>query len=345
MKIGNFNLETDGVFIIAELSANHNGSLQNALKTVKAAQEAGANAIKLQTYTPDTITLKCDKEDFIVKGGTPWDNETLYNLYEKAHLPWSWHDALFKYARELNIDIFSTPFDKTAVDFLETYKPSVYKIASFEITDHELIKYTASKGRPMIISTGIATIEEIQAAVDICRKENNSHIVLLKCTSAYPAPLSEVNLKTMSNMKETFNVEVGFSDHTLGITAPVVAASLGAKIIEKHFILDKSLGGPDASFSLNPTEFKQMVECVRETEALLGNVSYVMTEKKRNSRQFARSLYVTKKIRKGDIFSHENIKSVRPGYSLHPKYLKLLLSTHASKDYDFGDRITQRELL
>ncbi len=336
MKIANFDLNKDSVYIIAELSANHNGSLQTALETIKAAKEIGANAIKLQTYRADTITLNSDKEDFVIKGGTLWDGQKLYDLYEKAHTPWEWHEELFEFAKEIGIDIFSTPFDKSAVDFLEQFEPIAYKIASFEITDYELIRYTASKGKPMIISTGIATIQEIQDVVDICRSEGNNDIVLLKCTSSYPAPLEEANLKMIPNLKETFGVEVGFSDHTLGITAPIVATTLGAKVIEKHFILDKSIGGADVDFSLDKEEFKEMVKAVRDTEKLLGKVDYSMSEKKKKSRAFARSLYVSKDIKKGEIFTEKNVRSVRPGYGLHPKYLKDILGRKASKDLEYA---------
>ncbi len=336
MKIGDFDLAKEGVYIIAELSANHNGSLKNALDTIKVAKEVGANAIKLQTYTADTITLKSDKEDFIIKGGTLWDGKSLYTLYEEAHTPWEWHAELFAYAREIGIDIFSSPFDKSAVDFLEQFNPSAYKIASFEITDYELIRYTASKGKPIIISTGIATIEEIQDAVDICREVGNDDIILLKCTSAYPAALEDANLIMIENLAKTFSVLSGFSDHTLGIIAPVVATTLGAKVIEKHFILDKSICGADADFSLDKKEFAQMVQAVRDAEKLLGKVDYSMREKKQQSRQFSRSLYVAKDIKKGDMFTEENVRSVRPGYGLHPKYLNDVLGKKASEDISFG---------
>ena len=339
MKIGNFDLNKDGTYIIAELSANHNGSLQTALDTIKAAKEIGANAIKLQTYRADTMTLDSKDDDFMVKGGTLWDGKNLYELYEQAYTPWEWHKELFDYARSLDIDIFSTPFDKSAVDFLEQFNPSAYKIASFEITDYELVRYVASKQKPIIISTGIATIEEILDVVNICKKEGNENIVLLKCTSQYPAPLEEANLKTISNMKETFGVEVGFSDHTLGVTAPIVAVTLGAKVIEKHFILDKSIGGADCEFSLDKKEFKLLVDVIRDTEKLLGVVNYSLDEKKQKQRRFSRSLYVSKDIKKGEIFSLENIKSVRPGYGLHPKYLNDVLGKVALKDYKYGDRV------
>ncbi len=339
MKIGNFDLNKDRTFIIAELSANHNGSLQTALNTIKAAKEIGANAIKLQTYRADTITLNSKNKDFMIASGTLWDGKNLYELYEEAYTPWEWHKELFDYARSLDIDIFSSPFDKSAVDFLETLNPTAYKIASFEITDYELVRYIASKQKPIIISTGVATIDEIQDVVDICRSVGNNDIILLKCTSEYPAPLEEANLKTIPNMKETFGVEVGFSDHTMGHIAPVVAVTLGAKVIEKHFILDKSIGGADSGFSLDKQEFSDMIQAVRDTEKLLGKVDYSLNEKRKKQRRFARSLYVCKDIKAGEKFSEENIRSVRPFYGLHPKYLKDVLGKTAKKDYKFGDRV------
>ena len=343
-KIGKFDLQKDGVYIIAELSANHGGKIEIAKETIKAAKEIGANAIKLQTYTADTLTLNSDNEDFIIKGGTLWDNKKLYDLYQEASLPWEWHKELFDYARSIDIDIFSSPFDKSAVDFLEQFNPSAYKIASFEITDYELIQYTASKGKPIIISTGIATIDEIQDAVDICKSVGNHDIILLKCTSAYPAALEDANLLTIPNLSQTFGVIAGFSDHTLGTTAPVVATTLGAKVIEKHFILDKSIGGADAEFSLDKKEFEEMIKAVRDSEKLIGKVDYSMTEIKKKSRQFSRSLYVSKDIKKGEIFSEDNIRSVRPGYGLHPKYLDKILTLRAKRDYKFGTPIKLDEV-
>lgn len=339
MKIGNFDLQKNGTFIIAELSANHNGSLQTALDTIKAAKEIGANAIKLQTYTADTMTLNSKNPDFMIDGGTLWDGKNLYELYQEAYTPWEWHKELFDYARSLNIDIFSTPFDKSAVDFLETLNPTAYKIASFEITDYELVRYTASKQKPMIISTGVATIDEIQDVVDICRSVGNENIILLKCTSEYPAPLNEANLKTIPNMKETFGVEVGFSDHTMGYIAPVAAVTLGAKVIEKHFIIDKAIGGADCEFSMDKQEFSELIKAVRDAEKLLGKIDYSLNEKRKKQRRFARSLYVVKDIKAGEKFSEENIKSVRPFYGLHPKYLNDILGKVTKKDYKFGDRV------
>jgi pseudaminic acid synthase len=267
-----------------------------------------------------------------------WDGKKMYDLYKEASTPWHWHKELFEYARSIDIDIFSSPFDKSAVDFLEQFNPSAYKIASFEITDYELVRYTASKKRPIIISTGIATFEEIQDVVNICKKEGNNEIILLKCTSAYPAPLEEANLKMIPDLANTFGVLSGFSDHTLGITAPIIATTLGAKIIEKHFIIDKSIGGADCEFSLDTKEFTQMVKEIRNTEKLLGKIDYSMTQKKQKSRKFSRSLYVVKDIKKGELLTEKNIKSIRPGLGLHPKYLKDILGKIASKDYNFGDR-------
>ncbi len=297
MKIGNFDLNKDGVYIIAELSANHNGSLQTALDTIKAAKEIGANAIKLQTYRADTITLNSKNPDFMIDGGTLWDGKNLYELYEEAYTPWEWHKELFDYARSINIDIFSTPFDKSAVDFLEQFNPSAYKIASFEITDYELVRYTASKGKPIIISTGVATIDEIQDVVDICRSVGNENIILLKCTSEYPAKLDEANLKTIPNMRDTFGVEVGFSDDTMVHIAPVVAVALGAKVIEKHFILDKNIGGADSAFSLDKKEFEEMIKAVRDSEKLIGRVDYSLNEKRKTASFCKKFVCVSKDIK------------------------------------------------
>lgn len=344
MKIGNFDLETDGVFIIAELSANHNGSLQTALDTVTAAKEIGANAIKLQTYTADTITLDSRTNDFMISQGTLWDGKSLYELYEDAHTPWEWHEALFSHARNIGIDIFSSPFDKTAVDFLQAFNPVAYKIASFEITDYELVRYTAAKGKPIIISTGIASEEEIADVVNICRDAGNNDIVLLKCTSAYPAPPEEANLCMIPDLKNRFETEVGFSDHTLGTSAPVVATALGAKVIEKHFILDKTIGGADADFSLDRQEFEAMITAVRHAEKMLGQVDYSLTEKKLRSREHSRSLYVSRDIKAGETVTTDNIRSVRPGYGLHPKHLSDVLGKKAVKDLPFATALSRNDI-
>ncbi|WP_456480717.1 pseudaminic acid synthase [Nautilia sp.] len=338
MKIGKIDTSKK-VFIIAELSANHGGSLQTAKDTIYAAKESGADAVKLQTYTADWLTVECKKEDFIIKGGTLWDGMSLYELYKNAAMPLEWHEELFIYGRSLGLDVFSSPFSKEAVDFLEQFNPCAYKIASFEITDYGLVDYAASKGKPVIISTGIASLQEIQDVVDICKKRKVEP-AFLKCTSAYPAPRSEVNLKTIPAIKEMFNVEVGFSDHTLGISAPIAAVATGARIIEKHFILNKSLDSPDKNFSLTPAEFKEMVKAVRETEEMMGEVNF----KPKNGRQFARSLYVVKDIKKGETFTHENIRSIRPGFGLHPKFLPEILGKKACKNLQKGDRLRWEDI-
>jgi pseudaminic acid synthase len=293
MKIDNFKIDKGSkVFIIAELSANHNGSLETALETIRAAKRAGADAIKLQTYTADTLTIDCDKEDFIIKSGSIWDGQTYYKLYQEAYTPWEWHEQLFKTAKAEGLICFSSPFDNTAVDFLENLDTPAYKIASFEITDIPLIEYVASKGKPVIISTGIATEEDIELALDACYRMGNKEITLLKCTSSYPAPIEEANMIMIRDMAEKYGVVTGLSDHTIGSSVPVVATCFGAKIIEKHFILDRSIGGPDASFSMTEQEFTQMVNAVREAEKAIGVVDYSLTEKQKKGRDFCRSLYV-----------------------------------------------------
>jgi len=337
IKIADFNLGANfPVFIVAEMSANHLQKYELALKTIKAAKEAGADAIKLQTYTPDTITIDSDNEYFRIKQGTLWDGKTLYQLYQEAYTPWEWQPKLKKIAEDLGLICFSSPFDKTAVDFLEKMNVPAYKVASFEITDIPLIEYIASKGKPVIMSTGIATLSDIEEAISACKRMGNNQVVLLKCTSAYPAPLEEINLKIIPDMAEKFETVVGLSDHTLGISAPIASVALGAKIIEKHFILDRSLGGPDAAFSLEPDEFKAMVKGVREAEKALGKVSYELTEKMKKSREFSRSLFVVKDVKTGEIFTEENVRSIRPGYGLPPKYLKEIIGKKAKKDIKKG---------
>ena len=340
MKIDNFEIGKDKTFIIAEVSANHNQDYDVAKEMIKAAKDAGADAVKLQTYTADTMTLDVDNEYFTIRQDTIWDGRNLHDLYKEAYTPWEWQPKLKKYADELGIILFSTPFDKTSVDFLEDMNVSVYKIASFEITDLPLIKYVAQKKKPIIISTGIASLEDIEEAVKVCKDEGNEQIVLLKCTSAYPAPLEDANLLTMADLKERFDVDIGFSDHTLGITAPITAVALGAKVIEKHFILDKAMGGVDSEFSLDIDEFKEMVKAVRDTEKLLGKVSYEMTPKKLKSREFSRSLFIAEDIKKGEIFSEKNVRIVRPAFGLAPKYIDKVLGKIADKDYIKGTPLT-----
>ncbi len=335
MEIGGFDLNKK-CLIIAELSANHGGKLETALATIKAAKKAGADAVKLQTFTPDTITLDSDKDYFLINNGSLWDGRNLYSLYEEAHTPWSWHQALFEAAKEEGLICFSSPFDKTAVDFLENFNVPAYKIASFEIQDIPLIEYVANKGKPIIISTGIATEEDIKLAVETCREAGNNEIVLLKCTSSYPAPVELANLNTIPDLKTRFKVEAGLSDHTKGTLVPTISVAVGAKVIEKHFILDKAIGGPDVEFSLDPEEFRNMVDSVRAAESALGEATYELDEKVQKNRQFARSLFAVEDIQEGDVFTAKNVRSIRPGYGLHPKYYKEVLSRVAAKHIEKG---------
>lgn len=324
--------------IVAELSANHNGNKQIAIDTIRAAKRAGADAIKLQTYTADTITLDCSADDFKIKQGTIWDGKYLHGLYKEAYTPWEWHEELFHVAKEEGLVCFSSPFDKTAIDFLESLGNPIYKIASFEITDIPLIEYAASKMKPMVISTGIATEEDIRLAVETCRSVGNNDITLLKCTSSYPAPIEEANLCMIKDLAERYKVESGLSDHTLGSVSAVVAVTQGATMIEKHFIIDRSIGGPDASFSMNEREFTQMVKDVRMAEKALGSVSYELTDKQKSGREFCRSLYVSEDMKSGDVITERNVRSVRPGFGLHPKYLKDILDKKVNRDLEKGTR-------
>ena len=322
-------------YIIAEMSANHCGNKELAKKIITTVKEIGADAVKVQTYTADTITINCQNEEFQIKGGL-WDGENLYSLYQKAYTPWEWQGELKQYADEIGIDFFSTPFDFTAVDFLESINVPIYKIASFEAIDYPLIKYTASKGKPMIISVGISSLEEIQGAIDACKSVGNNDITILKCTSAYPAKLEDMNLITIKDMIERFSsqgVKIGLSDHSMSIIPPITAVAMGVKVIEKHITLDRALGGADSGFSLNVEEFAQMVTAVRDTEKVLGKVNYTINE---TNRKFARSLYVVKYIKKGEKFTPENIRSIRPSNGLHPKYYEEILGKTANCDLKFG---------
>ncbi|WP_306353552.1 pseudaminic acid synthase [Flavobacterium sp. '19STA2R22 D10 B1'] len=336
MKIGNFNISKESpVFIIAELSANHNGNIDTAIETIRAAKRAGADCIKFQTYTADTITIDSNKEDFLIKG-TIWEGKNLYKLYQEAFTPWEWHEVLFKVAEEEGLVCFSSPFDKTAVDFLETLNVPAYKIASFEITDIPLIEYVASKGKPIILSTGIAEQADIELALEACERMGNNDVALLKCTSSYPAPIEEANMCMVKDLAERYNVISGLSDHTMGSTVPIVATVFGAKIIEKHFILDRSIGGPDASFSMNEEEFTAMVKAVREAEQAIGKVDYTLTEKQAKGKDFSRSLYIVEDINEGDILTEKNIRSIRPGFGLHPKHYSQVLGQTVNMDLEKG---------
>jgi pseudaminic acid synthase len=336
LKIG----EGSPVFVVAELSANHCGSIETAINTIKAMKMAGADAVKLQTYTPNTMTIDCDNEYFQIKHGTIWDGRSLYDLYEEAYTPWEWHPILKKAAEELGLVFFTTPFDRTAVDFLETMNVPAYKIASLEITDLPLIEYIASKGKPVIISTGVATLSDIAEAIEACKRASNEQVIILKCTTEYPTPLEDVNIRTIPNMMETFNKVVGLSDHTLGISVPIAAVSLGACMVEKHFILSRDLGGPDAAFSLDPQEFSSMVKSIREVEKALGKVSYDLATQTLKNREFCRSLFVVKDVKAGEIFTIEKVRSIRPGHGLEPKYLNSILGQKARQDIKRGTPLT-----
>lgn len=307
--------------IIAEISANHGHDINIAKQTIKVAKEAGADAVKIQTYTADTLTIDCDNEFFRIAHGTIWDGVTLYKLYQEAYTPWEWHKELFCYAKEIGIEIFSTPFDNTAVDLLEKLNVRRYKIASPEITDIPLIEYVASKGKPIVISVGIATLEEIFEAVEACRRQGNADITLLQCTSQYPANPEDANLLVMRDMKERFQVNVGLSDHTMGHEVAVIAAAMQVSMIEKHFIMDRKIGGPDASFSMDAEEFKEMVSEIRRAERIIGQVTYDIDEKKKKSREFARSLFVVQDVREGEEITYKNVRSIRPGYGISPKFI------------------------
>jgi N-acetylneuraminate synthase/pseudaminic acid synthase len=323
----------DKIFIIAEISANHCGDFKLAKKMILAAKEAGADAVKIQTYTADTLTIDCKDDIFKLSGGTLWDGKYLYDLYTEAYTPWEWQGELKEYADTIGVEFFSTPFDKTSVDFLESINVSKYKIASFEAVDIALIEYVASKNKPMIISVGICSEEEIQEAIDACKKVGNEDITILKCTSAYPAKLEDMNLRTIPDMIQKFGVKIGLSDHTMNNETVVAAVALGAKVIEKHFTLDRALGGADAEFSLNINEFKQMVNAVRNTEDLLGGVNYSVNEK---NRTFARSLFVVEDIKEGEPFTQKNIRSIRPSNGLAPKYLDQILTQEAKQPLKKG---------
>ena len=324
-------------FIIAELSANHAQKYDVAAATIRAAKKSGADAIKFQTYTPDTITIDCNNKYFQIKQGTIWDGRTLYDLYKEAYMPWAWQPKLKRLADSLGLICFSTPFDPTSVDFLEKMNVPGYKIASFEITDIPLIEYVALKGKPIIISTGIANLTDIKAAIRACKRMGNNQIALLKCTSAYPAPAAEANLRTISDISRRFKVIAGLSDHTLGGTVSIAAVALGAKIIEKHFILDRKLGGADSSFSMEPQEFSNMVRAIRDVEDAIGTVNYKLSKKVLKNREFSRSLFAVENIKVGDLFTESNVRSIRPGYGLPPVHINEILGKKALRSIKRGN--------
>ncbi|EAH8848539.1 pseudaminic acid synthase [Campylobacter lari] len=340
MFIENFNLD-EKVFIIAELSANHANSLEVALKTIKAAKEAGADAIKIQTYIPNSLTLNSNKKDFIIEGGL-WHGRKLYELYEEAKTPYEWHEKLFECAKNEGLICFSSPFSKEDVNFLRQFNPPAYKIASFEVNDYDFVRYVAKENKPTLVSTGIAYEEELEMVVKIFQEENNPNLIFLKCTSAYPSQICDLNLNTIKTLQNKFNTTVGLSDHSEGFLAPTLAVALGAKVIEKHFILDKTLKSADAKFSLDYEEFKQMCNMIRKSEQALGKASLTIDKKTLKNRHFARSLYASKDIKKGEIFTQENVKSVRPSLGLHPKFLPNILGKKATCDIEFGQALEEK---
>jgi pseudaminic acid synthase len=323
-------------YIIAELSANHGQSFEKALEVVRAAKHAGADAIKLQTYTADTLTLDCRRPEFLVGKGTVWEGKNLHDLYAEAHTPWEWQPRLKKEAESLGLHCFSTPFDDTAVEFLERMDVPAHKIASFELVDAELLKKVAATGKPVIMSTGMASFEEITEAVQILRDGGCTKLALLKCTSAYPSLPEDMNLRTIPDMAEGFKLPIGLSDHTLGVAVPVAAVALGACIIEKHLTLHRSDGGPDSAFSLEPEEFRTMVEAVRVAEKALGRINYEISDKEQASRAFRRSLFVVKNMKSGEQFTRENVRSIRPGHGMPVKELALVLGRRAERDIERG---------
>lgn len=323
-------------FIIAEMSANHLMNFYKAVELIKVAKECGVDAIKLQTYTPDTITIDCDNEYFQIKQGTIWDGTTLHKLYQTAYTPWEWQPKLKEIAEEMGLICFSSPFDLTAVDFMGQMDMPAYKIASFEINDIPFIRKIAKLGKPIIMSTGIAKLEDIERALQVCKEEGNEEVILLKCTSAYPAPYEEINLKVIPHMSDMFDCLVGLSDHTMGTAVAVAGVALGAKVVEKHLILNRAEGGPDAAFSMEPHEFKKMVEEIRTVEKALGKVTYELTDKQKKSREHSRSLFIVKDIKAGEVLTEENVRSIRPGYGLHTMYYEEVLGKKVKLDLKKG---------
>ncbi|MBR9999344.1 MAG: pseudaminic acid synthase [Cyclobacteriaceae bacterium] len=346
IKIGDFIISDSGpVFVIAELSANHARNLETAMESIKAISRTGANAVKVQTYKPESMTLDSDTEIFMTRKDSLWAGRKLFDLYKDGSLPYEWHAELKKFAEGLGLILFSTPFDIEAVDFLERLQVPAYKIASFEITDIPLISHIAGKGKPVLLSTGIAEPEDIQLAVDTCLQKGNDQIIILKCTSSYPTPDEDAHLNNISWLREKFKCLTGLSDHTLDIFAPIAAVSLGARVVEKHFILDRSKKSLDADFSLDPEGFSAMVTAIRSTEKLLGNYAYTVTEKMKKAKISCRSIFVTKDIRKGEHFSSDNIRVLRPGYGIHPRHYYDLMGKKAGKDLTFGTPLSWEDII
>jgi len=345
IQIGQHTIGADHApYIIAELSANHNGSLQVALDTITAAKQAGAHAIKLQTYTADTLTIECDNELFKIQGGL-WHGRTLYDLYQEAHTPWDWHAPLFDHARQLGLDCFSSPFDTTAITLLESLNAPAYKIASFEAIDIPLIKAVAATSKPMIISTGMANLQELEEAVATARAHGCEQLALLHCISGYPTPVEQANLATILDLKQRFNLVIGLSDHTLGTTVATAASALGASIIEKHFILDRDQGGPDASFSITPMELKQLVKDTKCAWQAIGNAGYTRKQAEKDNTIFRRSLFFVTDLQAGEIISTEQVRSIRPGYGLAPKHYEEVIGKKVSRDITRGTPVAWEDIL
>jgi len=336
-RIGARNIGADNpVYVVAELSANHNQSFDQAISIIQAAKDAGADAVKLQTYTADTITISSDRECFRIRGGTLWDGRTLHDLYAEAYTPWEWQPRLKAVAAELGLDLFSSAFDVSAVDFLEQMDVPAHKVASFELVDIPLIRKMASTRRPLIMSTGMATLEEIEEAIQAAREAGATQIALLKCTSAYPSPPEDMNLRTIPELVRKFGLPVGLSDHSLGIAVPVAAVALGACIVEKHITLSRSMTGPDSAFSLEPHEFKAMVDAIRCAEKALGGVCFGVSDREAVSRAFRRSLFVVQEVKRGEVFTEQNVRSIRPGQGLHTRHLCDVLGKRAARDIERG---------
>ncbi len=337
--------EGEKTFVVAEVSANHLQNYGRAEAIIKAAAQAGADAVKLQTYTPDTITLDCDNDYFQITQGTIWDGTTLHKLYEEAYTPWEWQLRLMEYANGLGLECFSSPFDATAVDFMKEMDMPAYKVASFEINDIPLIRKIAGLGKPVILATGIAYLEDMERALQVCKEEGNEQVVLLKCTSAYPSPYEEMNLKVIPNMAQVFDCITGLSDHSMGTAAAVASVALGAKMVEKHLTLSRADGGPDGAFSMEPDEFKKMVDEIRIVEKALGKVTYELSEKQKRSREDGRSLFVVKNMKEGEIFTEENVRSIRPAFGLHTMYLDEIMGKRARTDISKGTPLDWKLIL
>ncbi len=337
IKIGNRDVgDGERTYIVAEMSANHLQDYGRAEAIIQAAADAGADAVKLQTYTPDTITFDCDNKYFQITQGTIWDGTSLHKLYETAYTPWEWQPKLKEFAQSLGMECFSSPFDATAVDFMEKMDMPAYKVASFEINDIPLIRKIARIGKPVIIATGVAYLEDIERALRVCKEEGNNQVILLKCTSTYPAPYEDMNIKVIPNMAEVFGCVTGLSDHSMGSAVAVASVALGAKMVEKHLTLARADGGPDAAFSMEPGEFKRMVDEIRIVEKAAGKVTYELTEKQKRSREDSRSLFVVKDVKEGELFTQENVRSIRPAFGMHPMYYEEVLGKKAKTDIEKG---------